>query len=72
MGQLGVELRGHEQLRLVLEGSRAFAFGGARYPDAGFGLTAEAAGRMLLAHEDAAYREWGAGVAVRIDPRIPR
>ena len=57
-------------LRLVLEGSRGFAFGGAlRYPDAGFGLTAEAAGRMLLAHEDAAYREWDARPG---DDAVPR
>ena len=39
-----------------------------RYADAHLGLTAEASGRWLLAHEDAAYREWGASATVRVDP----
>ena len=39
-----------------------------RYTDTRFGLTVDAAGRALLAHEDARYREWGASATVRIDP----
>ena len=42
--------------------------GSLRYADAALGLTAEASGRYLVAHEDAAYREWGASASVRIDP----
>ena len=38
------------------------------YADTRFGLTIDAAGRALLAHEDAGYREWGASAAVRLDP----
>ena len=45
--------------------------GSLRYADAALGLTAEAAGRYLVAHEDAAYREWGASASVRIDPGTP-
>ncbi len=45
--------------------------GSLRYADAALGLTAEAAGRYLVAHEDAAYREWGASASVRIDPGAP-
>ena len=32
------------------------------------GFTIEAKARTLVAHDDAAYREWGASAAVRIDP----
>ena len=100
-GNLAASTADTSRLRLVLESSRAFAFGASRtltpaleiglrhdggdaetgagveiggtlrYADARLGLTAEAAGRMLLAHEDAAYREWGASASVRIDPRTP-
>ena len=45
--------------------------GSLRYADAALGLTAEASGRYLVAHEDAAYREWGASASVRIDPGTP-
>ena len=38
------------------------------YTDAGSGLTIEANARTLIAHEDSGYREWGAGVSVRLDP----
>ena len=37
--------------------------GSLRYADAALGLTAEAGGRYLAAHEDAGYREWGADAA---------
>ena len=45
--------------------------GSLRYADAALGLTAEASGRYLVAHEDAAYREWGASASIRIDPGAP-
>ena len=45
--------------------------GSLRYADAALGLTVDAAGRYLVAHEDAAYREWGASASVRIDPGTP-
>ena len=32
------------------------------------GVALEAAGRMLAAHEDSGYEEWGASASVRIDP----
>ena len=97
-GLLGATAGGTSRVRLLLEGSRTFAFGGTRrltptlelgvrrdggdaetgtgidlggtlrYADAGLGLTAEASGRYLVAHEDDAYREWGASASVRIDP----
>ena len=88
-------------MRLLVEGSRPFRFGGTRlltttlelgvrrdggdaetgagidlggslrYADAALGLTAEASGRYLVAHDDDAYREWGASASVRIDPGVP-
>ena len=39
-----------------------------RFADAGSGLTLEANARTLVAHEDAGYREWGAGGSLRLDP----
>ena len=54
------------------ETGAGFDLGGSlRYADAGRGLSIEAAGRYLLAHEDSAYREWGASASVRVDPGIP-
>ena len=44
--------------------------GSLRYADAALGLTAEAGGRYLAAHEDAGYREWGASASIRIDPGV--
>ena len=38
------------------------------YADPAWGLTIEGAVRGLLAHEDNAYKEWGAGGSLRIDP----
>ena len=99
-GLLGATSGGASRLRLLLEGSRAFALsetrmltptlelgvrrddgdaetgagvdlgGSLRYADAALGLTVEATGRTLLAHEDAAYREWGASASIQIDPGI--
>ena len=45
--------------------------GSLRYADAALGLTVEASGRYLVAHEDDAYREWGASASIRIDPGVP-
>ena len=100
-GLLAVTAGGTSRLRLLVEGSRPFRFGGTRlltptlelgvrrdggdaetgtgidlggslrYADAALGLTAEASGRYLVTHEDAAYREWGASASVRIDPGTP-
>ena len=97
-GLLGETAGGTSRVRLLLEGSRPFAFGSTRlltptlqlgvrrdggdaetgagfdlggslrYADAALGLTVGAAGRYLLAQEDAAYKEWGASVSVRVDP----
>ena len=39
-----------------------------QYADPGLGLTVEGGARALLAHEDAAYDEWGAWGTVRVDP----
>ena len=99
-GLLGETAGGTSRVRLLLEGSRPFAFGATRtltptlelgvrrdggdaetgmgvdlsgslrYADAALGLTAEAAGRYLAAHEDAGYREWGASATIRIDPGV--
>ena len=38
------------------------------YADPGTGLSVEARARMLLAHADSGYEEWGASAAVRLDP----
>ena len=38
------------------------------YTNASSGLSVETAARMLLAHADDAYREWGASTSVRFDP----
>ena len=97
-GLLGAAAGGASRVRLLLEGSRAFSFGGTRmltptvelgvrrdggdaetgtgidlggslrYADTRLGLTVDASGRYLVAHEDDAYREWGASASVRIDP----
>ena len=42
--------------------------GRVQYADPNHGLTMEAAVRGLLAHEDSAYKEWGASGTIRIDP----
>ena len=42
---------------------------GLGYAHAELGLTLETRGRVLLAHEDDAYREWGASAALRYEPR---
>ena len=100
-GLLAATAGGTSRVRLLVEGSRPFRFGGTRlltptlelgvrrdggdaetgtgidlggslrYADAALGLTAEASGRYLVAHEDDAYREWGASASVRIDPGTP-
>ena len=99
-GLLGATAGAASRARLLLEGSRPFAFGpmrtltptlelgvrrdggdaetgmgvdlggSLRYADAALGLTAEAGGRYLAAHEDAGYREWGASASIRIDPGV--
>ena len=42
--------------------------GSVRYADSAVGLTVEASGRYLAAHEDSDYREWGASATIRLDP----
>lgn len=42
--------------------------GGLRYTDPYLGLTVEGRGRVLLAHAESAYKEWGASGAARLDP----
>ena len=42
--------------------------GGVGYTDPVTGLSVEAKARMLLAHADSDYREWGASGAVRLEP----
>ena len=42
--------------------------GSLRYADPALGVTVDASGRYLVAHEDDAYREWGASASIRIDP----
>ena len=42
--------------------------GRVQYADPGRGLLVEGAGRVLLAHEDEAYEEWGASGTVRLAP----
>ena len=39
-----------------------------RFADAGSGLTVEANARILVAHEDSEYEEWGVSGSVRLDP----
>ena len=100
-GLLAAAAAGTSRLRLLLEGSRRFAFGSTRtltptlelgvrrdggdaetgagmdlgaslrYADAALGLVVDARGRFLVAHEDAAYREWGASASIRVDPGTP-
>ena len=41
---------------------------GVEYANAELGLTVETRGRVLLAHEDGGYREWGASGSVRYEP----
>ena len=97
-GNLAATAGQSNRVRLMLEGSRPFAFGanhlftprlevgvrrdggdaetGAgvevggtlRYAHTATALSVETAVRTLLAHEDAAYREWGASATVRLDP----
>ena len=42
--------------------------GGVSYADPGSGLSVEAKARMLVAHADSDYREWGATASVRLAP----
>ena len=42
--------------------------GGVAYSDAASGLSIEAKARMLVAHADSDYREWGASATARLDP----
>ncbi len=42
--------------------------GGVAWSDAASGLSIEARARVLLAHADSDYREWGASAAARLDP----
>ncbi|MDD9990830.1 MAG: hypothetical protein OXP75_03435 [Rhodospirillales bacterium] len=42
--------------------------GGVAWTDAGTGLTVEAKARMLVAHADSDYEEWGASATARLDP----
>ena len=41
---------------------------GLGYTDPALGLIVEVQGRGLLAHEDSAYKEWGVGGSVRLEP----
>ena len=49
-------------------GAGADLGGSLRYADAALGVTVDASGRYLVAHEDDTYREWGASASIRIDP----
>ena len=42
--------------------------GGVSYADAASGLSVDARARMLVAHADDDYEEWGASASVRLDP----
>ena len=42
--------------------------GGVSYADPASGLSLEAAARMLVAHADADYEEWGVSAVARLDP----
>ncbi len=42
--------------------------GGVSYADAATGLSIEAKGRMLVAHADSDYEEWGMSATARLDP----
>ena len=42
--------------------------GGLRYAYPAWGLTVAANGRVLLAHQDRGYEEWGAGGSIRLNP----
>ena len=39
------------------------------YAHSGIGLTVEARGRVLVAHQADAFRDWGASMSVRLEPR---
>ena len=43
--------------------------GGVAYTDRASGISIEATARMLVAHADSDYREWGASASMRLDPR---
>ena len=45
--------------------------GGLRYTDAEVGLALAAMGRVLLAHADREFREWGASASLSLDPGAP-
>ena len=49
-------------------GSGLEAGGGLSWTDPALGLTVDAKGRALVEHRDEEFREWGAGVSVRLDP----
>ena len=71
------------RVRLVLEGGRRFALSetatlrpslelvlrhGVAWADPAAGFSLEAKARMLIAHADPDYEEWGASATLRVDP----
>ena len=51
-------------------GAGAEVGGGVEYKHAGLGLSLEASGRYLVAHQADGFEEWGAGLALRFGPGV--
>ena len=65
-----MQLGGRYDSGTAEQGLGAELGGGVAYTRTDLGLSVEAQGRYLLAHEDGAFEDWGASVNVRVDPGV--
>ena len=65
-----MQLGGRYDSGTAEQGLGAELGGGVAYTRTDLGLSVEAQGRYLLAHEDGAFEDWGASVNVRMDPGV--
>ena len=65
-----LEIGGRWDSGTAEQGLGAELGGGVAYTQTAWGLSVEAQGRYLLAHEDGAFEDWGASLNLRLDPGI--
>ena len=65
-----LELGGRWDSGTAEQGLGAELGGGVTYVRTDWGLSVAGQGRYLLVHEDGAFEDWGASVAVRVDPGL--
>ena len=65
-----LELGGRWDSGTAEQGLGAEIGGGLAYTQTTWGLSVEAQGRYLMAHEDGSFEDWGASLNVRLDPGV--